>query len=305
MPGLAVCQSQFGVTTQHWVAGRHVQRTCFVGPTLPYDTERRSYVLHVPPHVRSRGRQTGSGGLEEDTTCGDEEEEEEEDIAAVPLVVFAHGARGSAWHHALHRTRWIEKAAQGGFLVAFLQAGGPAFRTPQLSDADPSVPISSRGFGDFEVSKSVVYRCQAAPVWLSGFATTTVRSLCLSPFARQVREFEPQFEHDMAYVEAVVEHVKLAMSPQHRIHPRRTYYVGHSNGGVFSCHVALRLAPRVFARVVNCMGGIGWDSLNSIDFSATGSSGDEDGIATEADAVTNWSSVCLLYTSDAAAIYSV
>jgi len=60
-------------------------------------------------------------------------------------------------------------------------------------------------------------------------------------------------EEDFKYFEEVIESVNSYLP----IDPSRVYYVGYSNGGMFSCNLAIRYGHKLFSGICNMMGGWG------------------------------------------------
>jgi predicted peptidase len=166
----------------------HLGTTQLVNFVVETTQEARHYVLFTPAQ------------LEADETA--------------PLVVVAHGARGSAWHMAF-RTQWRRLASERRFLVAFAQSTGQPLAGGVYAARDP---VYGLVFGD--------------NFW-------------------EVRDAQPQFERDLAYFRQLVREVKSH-------DPSRVYFMGHSNGAIFSCHLMTDMGD-VFAAFVNSHGGMGDD----------------------------------------------
>ena len=76
----------------------------------------------------------------------------------------------------------------------------------------------------------------------------------------EIRDNAPQFTNDLHYTE------KILLDVSHN--NNRVYFIGHSNGGVFACLVAIYLSE-IFTAIVSHMGGIGYDPHFYLDFKDT------------------------------------
>lgn len=74
----------------------------------------------------------------------------------------------------------------------------------------------------------------------------------------EVRNNTEQFDNDIKYTREIISREASGLN--------RKYFVGHSNGGVFGCLVAIFLSD-IFTGVISHMGGIGYDPHFYLDFS--------------------------------------
>jgi len=143
-----------------------------------------------------------------------------------PLLLFAHGARGWCWDHALRVTRLLDLCAESSkagrpFALVFLQAdwrGELPSQRPRLGrySAHPGIPHGRLGFGEF--------------YW-------------------GIRE--PELSEEVRYVQRVVDDVAQRLA----VDRARIYFFGHSNGGILACSLAIRLSNTLAA--LGCSMG-GW-----------------------------------------------
>lgn len=75
----------------------------------------------------------------------------------------------------------------------------------------------------------------------------------------EIRDHNFQFHNDLEYTQAIITFVK------EKYHINKSYFVGHSNGGVFACLLALYL-PNTFDKIISHMGGIGFDPHFYLDY---------------------------------------
>lgn len=144
----------------------------------------------------------------------------------VPLLIFFHGSRGNGMFYALEVTKLIEKTVNQDFLIVFGQAQGVR-RPDEFVYPDPK--YGGVAFGEL--------------YW-------------------EIRDNDPGFPQDLQYIQDVFSYVDAS----HKIDKSQLYAMGHSNGGVFCCLLALHM-PNTFKGICSHMGGIGWDPGFYLDWS--------------------------------------